>query len=97
MSERRVFTVATVVLLVHALDDALVNRQPGIGVGQHAVAALVALVAGGAAIAAFPSLRPGLRDLGGQRVRVRFDHGTEPIGFQVYRSIRQVFLRLFDV
>jgi putative peptide zinc metalloprotease protein len=33
----------------------------------------------------------------GQRVRVRFDHGTEPIGFQVYRSIRQVFLRLFDV
>ena len=61
MSERRVFTVATVVLLAHALDDALVNRQPGIGAGQHAVAALVALVAGGAAIAAFPSLRPGLR------------------------------------
>jgi len=27
----------------------------------------------------------------------RVDHGTEPIGFQVYRSIRQVFLRLFDV
>src|SRR5262245_31136734 len=33
----------------------------------------------------------------GQRVRVRFDHGTEPIGFQVYRLVRQVFLRLFDV
>ena len=33
----------------------------------------------------------------GQRVKVRFDHGTEPIGFQVYRSLRQVFLRLFDV
>ena len=33
----------------------------------------------------------------GQRVKVRFDHGTEPIGFQVYRSFRQVFLRLFDV
>ena len=61
MTERRVFTVATVVLLVHALDDALVNRQPGLGLGQHALAALVALVAGGAAIAAFPSLRPGLR------------------------------------
>ena len=61
MSERRVFTVATVVLLVHALDDALVHRQPGLGLGQHALAALVALVAGGAAIAAFPSLRPGLR------------------------------------
>jgi len=61
MTERRVFTVATVVLLVHALDDALVHRQPGLGAGQHAVAALVALVAGGAAIAVFPSLRPGLR------------------------------------
>lgn len=33
----------------------------------------------------------------GQRVMVRFDHGTEPIGFQLYRSFRQVFLRLFDV
>jgi putative peptide zinc metalloprotease protein len=33
----------------------------------------------------------------GQRVQVRFDHGTEPIGFQVYRSFRQIFLRLFDV
>lgn len=33
----------------------------------------------------------------GQRVKVRFDHGTEPIGFQVFRLIRQVFLRLFDV
>ena len=61
MSERRLFTVATGVLLVHALDDALVHRQPGLGLGQHAVAAVVALVAGGAAIAAFPSLRPGFR------------------------------------
>ena len=61
MTERRVFTVATVVLLVHAVDDALVHRQPGLGAGQHVVAALVALVAGGAAIAAFPALRPGLR------------------------------------
>jgi putative peptide zinc metalloprotease protein len=33
----------------------------------------------------------------GQRVMVRFDHGTEPIGFQLYRSFRQIFLRLFDV
>jgi putative peptide zinc metalloprotease protein len=33
----------------------------------------------------------------GQRVQVRFDHGTEPIGFQIYRSFRQIFLRLFDV
>jgi putative peptide zinc metalloprotease protein len=33
----------------------------------------------------------------GQRVKVRFDHGTEPIGFQVYRRFRQIFLRLFNV
>lgn len=33
----------------------------------------------------------------GQRVYVRFDHGTEPIAHQWYRSIRQVFLRQFNV
>lgn len=33
----------------------------------------------------------------GQRVRVRFDHGFEPIGFQLYRSFRQLFLKLFNV
>jgi len=33
----------------------------------------------------------------GQRANVRFDLGYEPIGFQVYRSLRQTFLRLFSV
>lgn len=33
----------------------------------------------------------------GQRIAVRFDHGYEPVGLQIYRSVRQVFLRLFDV
>ena len=33
----------------------------------------------------------------GQRIFVRFDHGTEPLGQQWYRSIRQVFLRQFNV
>jgi putative peptide zinc metalloprotease protein len=33
----------------------------------------------------------------GQRINVRFDLGTEPLGFQLYRSVRQLFLRLFDV
>ena len=33
----------------------------------------------------------------GQRVYVRFDHGTESIGQQWYRSFRQVFLRQFNV
>ena len=33
----------------------------------------------------------------GQRVRVRFDLGSEPIGFQIFRSFRQLFLKLFNV
>jgi putative peptide zinc metalloprotease protein len=28
---------------------------------------------------------------------VRFDHGYEPLGFQLYRSLRQLFLRQFSV
>jgi uncharacterized protein len=56
-----VFSIATAVMLVHALDDALVHRGPGLGVGQHALAALIAIVAGVAGAVAFPRLRPGLR------------------------------------
>ncbi|HKY31469.1 MAG TPA: hypothetical protein VJV23_02950 [Candidatus Polarisedimenticolia bacterium] len=33
----------------------------------------------------------------GGRVYVRFDHGTEPVGWQLYRSARQMFLRRFNV
>lgn len=33
----------------------------------------------------------------GQRVYVRFDHGSEPIGQQWYRRFRQAFLRQFNV
>ncbi|WP_439150629.1 peptidase M50 [Sulfitobacter sp.] len=33
----------------------------------------------------------------GRRVRVRFDHGTSPLGVQAYRSLRQLFLRLYNV
>jgi putative peptide zinc metalloprotease protein len=33
----------------------------------------------------------------GARVFVRFDLGFEPVGFQVYRALRQLFLRQFDV
>jgi len=33
----------------------------------------------------------------GQRVFVRFEHGTEPLAQQWYRRIRQTFLRQFDV
>jgi uncharacterized protein len=59
--EAAVFAAATALALVHALDDAFVHRGPGLGLGQHALAGLIALVAGIAAVVAFPSLRPGLR------------------------------------
>ena len=59
--ETLVFRAATVLALVHAVDDALLNRQPGVDLDQHALAAAIALAAGIAAIAAFPRLRPGLR------------------------------------
>jgi putative peptide zinc metalloprotease protein len=37
------------------------------------------------------------RDFLGNRVYVRFDHGYEPIGLQLYRSLRQLLLRQFGV
>ncbi len=33
----------------------------------------------------------------GGRVHVQFDHGTEPLGLQLYRSLRQLFLKRFSV
>ncbi|MGH9869007.1 MAG: hypothetical protein ACREAA_12680 [Candidatus Polarisedimenticolia bacterium] len=33
----------------------------------------------------------------GSRAYVRFDHGTMPIGWQLYRSARQLFLKRFNV
>ena len=33
----------------------------------------------------------------GNRVYVRFDHGWEPLGFQAWRSLRQLLLRQFNV
>ncbi|WP_322892013.1 MULTISPECIES: PqqD family peptide modification chaperone [unclassified Yoonia] len=33
----------------------------------------------------------------GARALVKFDHGYEPIGFRLYRSVRQLFLRQFRV
>jgi len=59
--EARVFGVATLVLVVHAIDDAFVHRGPGLGLGQHALAGAISIVLAAAGIAVFPSLRPGLR------------------------------------
>ena len=57
------FGGAIVVALLHAVDDAFLGRQPGVGLGQHFFAAVIALGAGLTAIVAFPRLRPGLRAL----------------------------------
>jgi uncharacterized protein len=59
--ETLAFRAATAVALVHALDDAFFHRQPGVGLGQHALAAALSLVLGLGAIYAFPLLRPALR------------------------------------
>ena len=59
--ETLVFRAATGIALVHALDDAVVNRQPGVPLEQHALAAAIALGAGLAAAASFPRLWPGVR------------------------------------
>ena len=59
--ETAVFRGATAVALLHALDDAFLNRQPGVPLDQHALAAAISLAAGVGAIVAFPRLRPGFR------------------------------------
>jgi uncharacterized protein len=59
--EALLFSAAVAVGLLHAFDDAFFHRQPGVGLGQHTLAAGVSLVLGLAAIYAFPLLRPGLR------------------------------------
>jgi putative peptide zinc metalloprotease protein len=33
----------------------------------------------------------------GERALVRFDHGPEPVGFRLYRALRQLFLSQFNV
>ena len=60
-AETIVFAGATTVALVHALDDAFLNRQPGVEIGQHALAAVIALVVGVGAVLVFRRLRPGIR------------------------------------
>jgi uncharacterized protein len=59
--EAAIFSVAIAVALVHALDDAFLHRGPGVGVGQHVLAAAVSLMLGLGAICAFPFVRPAAR------------------------------------
>jgi uncharacterized protein len=59
--EALVFSGAIAVALLHALDDAFFHRQPGVGLSQHALAAVLSLILGLGAVYVFPSLRPALR------------------------------------
>ena len=56
-----IFSAAIAVALLHALDDAFLHRGPGVGLGQHVMAAAAALVLGLGAVYAFPFVRPAAR------------------------------------
>jgi hypothetical protein len=56
-AESLVFSVAAVVALLHALDDAFLLPGGGVALTQHALAATIALVASVLALLRFPSLR----------------------------------------
>jgi uncharacterized protein len=60
-AEALVFSVAAVVAVLHALDDAFLLPGGGVPLTQHALAASIALVASVLAVVRFPSLRPGIR------------------------------------
>lgn len=60
-TENGVFVAALAVGLAHAVDDALLNRQPGVPPSQHVMALVAVAVAAAAAVFMFGRLRPGLR------------------------------------
>jgi hypothetical protein len=61
LMEHRIFVAAVAVGLVHAVDDAVVNRQPGVEITQHLVALAVVGIGALLAVWVFPRVRPGLR------------------------------------
>jgi hypothetical protein len=63
ITQRAVFTAAVGVAALHALDDAFLGRQPGVGLSQHALAAALAFAGAAAAVVAYPRIRPSLRAL----------------------------------
>jgi uncharacterized protein len=60
-AEFRVFTIALGLGVLHAVDDAVVNRQPGVPVGQHLPALAVTVAVSVAAVLWFRRARPGIR------------------------------------
>lgn len=59
--ESRILLGALAIGLLHAVDDALLNRQPGVAWDQHLPALIVVTVICAAAVAIFGRIRPGLR------------------------------------
>jgi uncharacterized protein len=59
--EAIVFSAATAVALLHALDDAFIHRGAGVGLGQHALLAALTLILGIGAISLYSSMRAALR------------------------------------
>ena len=55
------FSVAAVLALAHAFDDALLLPGAGVPLTRHALALAIALAATVAAIVRFESMRPGVR------------------------------------
>jgi dienelactone hydrolase len=60
-AEAVVFSTAALLALAHAFDDALLLPAAGVPLTRHAVALAIAVAATVAAIATFPSMRPGVR------------------------------------
>jgi hypothetical protein len=60
-AERDLLLGAVAVGLIHAFDDALLNRQPGVSAGQHQLALAAVSVVGAASVVLFKPLRPGPR------------------------------------
>src|SRR3954451_17769213 len=55
------FGGATAVCVVHALDDAVVDRQPGVPADQHLAAVVLTVALAIVAVVAVPHARTGLR------------------------------------
>ena len=58
--EALVFRAALAIAAVHALDDAFIGRQPGVGLGQN-LAGMISIAVAAAAVFAFGRVRPGVR------------------------------------
>jgi hypothetical protein len=59
--DRHIFATAAAVVALHAINDAFIAREPGVGPTDHAVSGLVPLALLAAAVAGSTLARPGVR------------------------------------